>query len=454
MVVIKDSMPAAVVTPRQGRRRHYHLHRWQLVCFCVAWNFFSAASSADRPNFLNKQLRSTLTKANPILCTTIGVREQAVNPLEPTIRALKFWRRVAPIVVHYKFTEYWLKVAHVDDKKKRYEIWEKLHSTHAPAGLKCILELRGLFVKIGQVMSSRADFIPRQYVDVFSELQDSVPPWEKDRVQQIVQQSLMESQGLQLDDVFETFDEVLGSASIGQVHKAKLTPQFGGEVVAVKVMHPNAETRFRNDFKIFRTLCKVALPGWDPILRELEMQMMTEFDYTNEGNNLLRVGKNMAKSPYANKVKVPHPMLDLCSKNLLVMEYLEGKKLAVSIEDKLASILGGDRLVARKVLKAKQQALFESKHSGHQKKGFLKDLNDILGENNSSLSVLEKAAKARKLMSMTRDARNKLSLLLDATGHQIFNDGLYNGDPHVSLLLCKDLVFLITYVQLTLMTAW
>eukprot|EP00985_Skeletonema_marinoi_P020325 scaffold12044_cov103-Skeletonema_marinoi.AAC.4 len=248
----------------------------------------------------------------------------------------------------------------------------------------------------------------------------------------------MDSQGLTIEDVFESFDEVLGSASIGQVHKAKLTPEFGGETVAVKVMHPNAETRFRNDFKIFRTLCKVALPGWDPILRELEMQMMTEFDYTNEGQNLLQVGKNMAKSPYANKVKVPYPMLDLCSKNLLVMEYLEGKKLATSIEEKLSSILGGDKLMARKVLKAKQQALFESKHSGNQKKGFLKDLNDILGESNISMSVLEKAAKARMLMTMTRDARNKLSLLLDATGHQIFNDGLYNGDPHPGNILVLE----------------
>ena len=372
-------------------------------------------------------------QANPTLCTTVGGRaEEGNNPLEPTIRAFKFWKRVAPIVVHYKFTEFWLKFAKIDDKRKRHKTWETLHTMHAPTGLKCILELRGLFVKIGQVMSSRADFIPRQYVDVFSSLQDSVPPWENDRVLQIVQQSLTDSQGLSVEDVFQSFDEVLGSASIGQVHKAKLTPEFGGDTVAVKVMHPNAEARFRNDFKIFRALCKVALPGWDPILRELEMQMMTEFDYTNEGNNLLKVGKNMAKSPYANKVKVPHPMLHLCSKNLLVMEYLEGKKLASSIEEELASILGGDCLKARKVLKAKQQALFESRDSGHQKRGFLKDLNDILGESDSEMSMFDKAVKARKLMAMTRDARNKLSLLLDATGHQIFNDGLYNGDPHVS----------------------
>ncbi len=409
-----------------------------LISFCVVWNkFISVAAAKSAGSFLNKQLKSALIQANPALHAhqrATCIREIAVNPLEPPIRALKFWRHVAPIVLHYKFTEYWFKFAHIDNKTKRYETWEKLHTLHAPTGLKCILELRGLFVKIGQVMSSRADFVPRQYVDVFSELQDSVPPWEKERVQRIVQQSLMDSQGLEMEDVFESFDEVLGSASIGQVHKAKLTSKFGGETVAVKVMHPIAETRFRNDFKIFRTLCKVALPGWDPILRELEMQMMTEFDYTNEGHNLLRVGKNMAKSPYASKVKVPHPMLDLCSKNLLVMEYLEGKKLAVAIEEKLASILGGDVRMARKVLKAKQQALFESKHSGHQKKGFLKDLNDILGESNSDMSVIEKGKKARQLMSMTRDARNKLSLLLDATGHQIFNDGLYNGDPHVSVV--------------------
>lgn len=228
------------------------------------------------------------------------------------------------------------------------------------------------------------------------------------------------------------------SASIGQVHKAKLTPAYGGDTVAVKVMHPNAENLFRNDFKVFRTLCKIALPGWDPILRELEMQMMTEFDYINEARNLKRVRENMARSPYANKVKVPEPMIDLCSKNLLVMEYLSGKKLADSIEEKLARILGGDVQMARRVLKAKQRTLFESKDVSKQKKqGFLRELSEIVGEgndNNSNLTI----AKALQLLYVTRDARKKLSLLLDATGHQIFADGLYNGDPHPGNILVLD----------------
>jgi aarF domain-containing kinase len=121
---------------------------------------------------------------------------------------------------------------------------------HAQTGLNVILDLRGLFVKIGQVMSSRADFIPRQYIDVFHTLQDAVPPWSIESVEEIIRDSLDTCQGLQLEEVFDSIDEVLGSASIGQVHKAKLT---SGKTVAVKVMHPNAEKMFRDDFKVSKT---------------------------------------------------------------------------------------------------------------------------------------------------------------------------------------------------------
>ena len=153
------------------------------VVLCIIIVVISAAAGTTA-SF--DDVRSTLIQANPSLHSlnkrTNIEREQTINPFEPPIRALKFWKRVAPIVIHYKFTEYWFKFAHVDNQKKRAEVWDKLHYKHAPTGLKCILELRGLFVKIGQVLSSRADFVPRQYVDVFSELQDSVPPWEKERV--------------------------------------------------------------------------------------------------------------------------------------------------------------------------------------------------------------------------------------------------------------------------------
>lgn len=210
--------------------------------------------------------------------------------------------------------------------------------------------------------------------------------------------------------------------------------------MAVKCMHPNAEELFRHDFKVFRTLVKAALPGWDPILRELEWQMMTQFDFGAEAQNLETVRRNMAKSPYAAKVCVPRPMIELSSKRVLVMEYLSGKKLADTIEENLAEILGGDVAMARRALKAKQRALFESRdmRSKNRHPGFWRELNEILGDTDECLAMPQKIIKALQLTSLTRDARNKLSLLMDATGHQIFQDGVYNADPHPGNVLVLD----------------
>ena len=168
---------------------------------------------------------------------------------------------------------------------------------------------------------------------------------------------------------------------------------------------------------------------------------MTEFDYNNEANNLLCVRNNIAKSPYANKVVVPEPKIDLCSKRLLVMEFISGKKLASHIEGELASIFDGDLTMSRKVLKAKQQAIFQTNvidSCTNGDKGFLWQLNAILGESNKDLNIMTKVVKVLQLASMSHDARKKLSLLLDVTGHQIFNDGMYNGDPHPGNILVLD----------------
>jgi aarF domain-containing kinase len=395
---------------------------------------------------------SAMLPASPSHAATTNAKSKSntkTSPFEPTIRAFKFWRRVGPIVLHYKLTQAWMKGSNAG-ARKRAATWNRLHEMHAQDSLDVILELRGLFVKIGQVMSSRADFVPMQYCDKFSSLQDAVPPWPKDRVEVIVRESLREAQNVAMEDVFESFGEVLGSASIGQCHRATLTRKYssigkyrGGKDVAVKVMHPDAENRFKNDFKIFRALCKVALPGWDPILRELEMQMMTEFDYVNESRSLDIVRTNICKSPYANKVRIPQPVREICSKNLLVMEYLPGKKLAVAIEERLADILGGDIGLARKVLRAKTKALFDSRDVGHKsgrKKFSFAELSDMIAKegNKSNVSLLQKGAKALKVSAMTKDARRKLNLLLDVTGHQIFQDGIFNGDAHPGNILELD----------------
>ena len=141
----------------------------------------------------------------------------------------------------------------------------KVHVQNYFTNLTFMIDIRhtkiGLFIKIGQVMSSRPDFMPSVYIDHFSELQDNVPPYPSDEIRSVLSESLLKHHGLSFDEVFETFaDEPLGSASIGQVHAATLTDNFiklndgysSGKEVAVKVMHVDAEDRFRNDFKILK----------------------------------------------------------------------------------------------------------------------------------------------------------------------------------------------------------
>jgi predicted unusual protein kinase regulating ubiquinone biosynthesis (AarF/ABC1/UbiB family) len=137
---------------------------------------------------------------------------------------------------------------------------------------------------MGQVMSSRSDFMPIQYVELFSTLQDSVPQWPIEQAVEIVRESLQEEWGVDYEDVFESIDPVaLGCAAIGQVHRAKLKdpwvnadPSYtGGKVVVIKIMHPDAQRRFACDFQVFKWLTRVAMPGWRPLLEELERRLMT-----------------------------------------------------------------------------------------------------------------------------------------------------------------------------------
>jgi predicted unusual protein kinase regulating ubiquinone biosynthesis (AarF/ABC1/UbiB family) len=192
--------------------------------------------------------------------------------------------------------------------------------------------------------------------------QDSIPQWHIDQVVNILDDSLQREFGLRFDDVFDDIDPVaLGSASIGQVHRATIKQQFandddynGGNTVAVKVMHPGAEERFHHDFKVFRSLCKVALRGWQPILDECYRQIMSEFDYRREAGSLDTIRQGMAKSPYWRRIRIPQPLPNLCTKNIIFMEMLHGKKLADSLEDELAEALGGDKDIATEFIARKR----------------------------------------------------------------------------------------------------
>lgn len=279
---------------------------------------------------------------------------------ESVKRAMYFWAHAGPIVIHYKFTRWYLGQTKAP-LKKRDRVYNELHDRYCQKSLDIALHLKGLYAKIAQVVSSRPDFVPPQYIELFSTVQDAIPQWPIDAVTEILDRTLTSEFGLKCDDVFESIDaEALGSASIGQVHSANLRDDFaskhsrGEKVVAIKVMHPGAEDRFSYDFQVFRWLCKVALSGWEPILDEFYRQIMTEFDYRREAASLRKVYDDMNESRFCRLVKIPEPMQSLCTKELLVMELLHGKKLSDAIEDDLATALGGSKSDALELIKRKR----------------------------------------------------------------------------------------------------
>jgi aarF domain-containing kinase len=355
----------------------------------------------------------------PYLLATSCLFAVKVVASEPARRAFCFWRHAGPMVVHYKFTEWWLESSQAP-LEKRNHVYGKLHDRYSQPSLEIILQLKGLYVKMGQILSSRPDFVPEQYVRLFSTVQDSIPQWPVSQVHDIIAKSFRSEFGLEWDDVFESMDPVaLGSASIGQVHRAVLKDCWaerysGGKTVAVKVMHPGAKQRFAHDFSVFRWLCRLVLPGWKGFLDELERQVMTEFDYRREAMSLQDVRQNMMQSPYKSQVTVPQPLVSLCSKFVLVMELLPGKKLAESVDDNLALAFGGDRVLASTFLAAKQEEILFGSDSSKT--------DSIL----ASCSLLVKL----RLYLFHNKYKRFVDLLVDVHGHQIFLDGCFNGDTH------------------------
>jgi aarF domain-containing kinase len=380
--------------------------------------------------------------------------KEHMSKSERVSRAFRFWRKAGPIIFHYKFTKAWVNQVRRYDKDQRDVIYDKLHDRYAPLVLEIILDLKGLYVKLGQIISSRPDFVPKQYIDTLSCVQDSITPWPIDEIKDIVSHSLQIHHNLSFDDVFLDFDEQpLGCASIGQVHAATIHNSLlkkiqtdlsdsaqvnrqlysGGSKVAVKVMHTDAKDRFQNDFRVFKWVCKIALPGWKTFLIELERQMMTEFNYITEANHLRTVRHNMATSPYSRQVKIPDPLEYLCTRNVLVMELLEGKKLSDSVEDKLTKVLKGNRIVAQKIINDKREALFRG--VGHNDGQSLFEQVQSLISKLDQKSLLDQINIPLKLGLLIRQQKKLLDLLLDIHGHQIFINGCFNGDPHPGNIL-------------------
>ena len=182
------------------------------------------------------------------------------------------------------------------------------------------------YVKLGQLLASRGDFLPASYTDALERLQDKVEPFPYGDVEEIVEREL----GVRISKAFAEFEtEPLAAASLGQVHRARMRD---GRVVAVKVQRPNIREQVLADLEALAEVARFADDHTDtgrrmafgPMLDEFRQSMLRELDYLQEARNLSLFAHNLREY---ERIVVPEPIEDYTTSCVLTMEYVRGRKV-------------------------------------------------------------------------------------------------------------------------------
>ena len=196
---------------------------------------------------------------------------------------------------------------------------------------EAIEHLGPVFIKFGQILSTRRDLLPIDYADQLAKLQDQVPPFATEEAIVRIEQSLNRS----IDELFHDFESVpIASASLAQVHAARL--QDGSEVV-VKVIRPDVADRIRNDLAlIFQTVKFLHAISRDArrlrlieVVQDYEETIFNELDLTKEAQNTTRLRYNFAESEL---LYVPRVFQEFTTTDVLVLERIHGVPISATSE--------------------------------------------------------------------------------------------------------------------------
>jgi ubiquinone biosynthesis protein len=210
------------------------------------------------------------------------------------------------------------------DRREKKGLQEFLAPSFGVRLRRALDDLGPTFVKFGQVLSTRSDILPEGVLSELTKLQDTATPMPAGVAQGIIEREL----GAPVEEVFASFDPVpLGSASIGQVHRAVL---LSGETVAVKVQRPEAPGRVGGDLELMREFADfldrrfgrrlfIDVRG---LVAEFEVVIRRELDYTAEAANARRFAANFAETT----VVIPAVYLERSTSRVLTMEYVEGTR--------------------------------------------------------------------------------------------------------------------------------
>lgn len=217
-------------------------------------------------------------------------------------------------------------------QKKKVMSDEEVLSKNIGERVRITLEELGpTFIKLGQLASTRIDLFPQEIIRELAKLQDNVKPVPFEDIKKIIEEEF----NIPLENLFSEFSRTpVASASIGQVHRAKLKT---GEEVAIKVQRPNIENTIEKDLEILNDLAILIENRTDwgknyrvyDIVKELSSSLRMELDYTREAKNAERCATKIKKLDY---VKIPDVFWDYTTKRVLTMEFIHAQKLDAFIQ--------------------------------------------------------------------------------------------------------------------------
>jgi len=228
--------------------------------------------------------------------------EKELSSLAMLQRTLSFYSAAIPVFLSYKILDSTLKfrkdilneIIPADEENKLYD---DLHEWGSDIISNKITDLKGFYVKTGQIISTRVDIFPPQYTSKLAMTQDALDPLPIEVIRRVVSRELLD--GGDLSDLFADFESTpLGSASVAQVHKATL---LDGRVVAVKVQRPGIKSKLLGDIINLKNFAKAAsksLPlDYYKIFSEIERSLVYELDFLYEAQATAKVAAAVQHSP-------------------------------------------------------------------------------------------------------------------------------------------------------------
>ena len=238
---------------------------------------------------------------------------------------LKRYKDVAMLLIKYGRSDL-ISAAGLEGSVLPDEIAEESGVAPAEDLAKDLEKLGPTFIKLGQLLSTRADLLPGPYLDALERLQDQIEPFPYDEVERIVSGEL----GVRISKAFADFDpHPLAAASLSQVHRAEMRD---GREVVVKVQRPDIRDLIVGDLEalgeIAHFLDQHTELGrryeFDNMLVNLRKSLLRELDFTIEANNLHTIGQNLVEF---EQLVIPEPIDDFTTTRVLTMEYIAGKKI-------------------------------------------------------------------------------------------------------------------------------